>query len=92
MPLQRRLPKRGFTNLFNKSLNIIIVEDLDRFEANSILDETIFRQAGLIKKSRDGIKLLGGGELTNPLTVKVHKVSRAAREKVESAGGKIEII
>lgn len=92
MPLQRRLPKRGFTNIFKKYFNIINVEDLDGFEANSILDETALRQAGLIKKSLDGIKLLAKGELSHPLTVRVHKVSRAARDKVESAGGKIEII
>lgn len=92
MPLQRRLPKRGFTNIFKKYFNIINVEDLDGFEANSILDETALRQAGLIKKSLDGIKLLAKGELSHPLTVRVHKVSRAARDKIESAGGKIEII
>ncbi|MBC8417588.1 MAG: 50S ribosomal protein L15 [Desulfobacteraceae bacterium] len=92
MPLQRRLPKRGFTNIFKKEYNIINVEDLNRFEPNAFLDVEIFRQAGLVKKMMDGIKLLGNGEISRPVVVRIHKVSKTAKEKIEAAGGKVEII
>lgn len=92
MPLQRRLPKRGFTNIFKKQINIINISDLSRFEANSNLDEAALQNAGLIKKTRDEIKLLGNGDISHPLFIKVHKASKAAIEKIEAAGGKIEII
>ncbi len=92
MPLQRRLPKRGFTNIFRKQLNILNIKDLSRFEANANLDTEVFIDAGLIKKTNDGIKLLGNGDISHPLFIKVHKASKAAIEKIEAAGGKIEII
>ncbi|MBU0735986.1 MAG: 50S ribosomal protein L15 [Proteobacteria bacterium] len=92
MPLQRRLPKRGFTNIFKKEYNIINVEDLNRFEPNAFLDVEILRQAGLVKKMMDGIKLLGNGEISRPVVVRIHKVSKTAKEKIEAAGGKVEII
>jgi len=92
MPLHRRLPKRGFTNVFRKEYNIINVEDLNRFEPNAFLDTEAFKQAGLIKKMMDGIKLLGTGEITRPVVVRIQKVSKAAKEKVEAAGGKVELI
>ncbi len=92
MPLQRRLPKRGFTNIFRKEYNIINVGDLNRFAPNSTLDEKAFRDAGLVKRERQGIKLLGDGEIPHPLVVKVHKASKAARAKIETAGGKVELM
>ncbi|HBF43738.1 MAG TPA: 50S ribosomal protein L15 [Desulfobacteraceae bacterium] len=92
MPLQRRLPKRGFTNIFKKQYNIINIEDLNRFEANSSLDTEVFKKAGLISKIKHEIKLLGNGDISYPLMVKVNRVSESAREKIESAGGKVEII
>lgn len=92
MPLQRRLPKRGFTNIFRKRYSIINVKDLNRFKPNASVDTEGFKEAGLIKKVGDGIKVLGVGEISHPLVIRVHKVSKTAREKIESAGGKVEII
>jgi large subunit ribosomal protein L15 len=92
MPLQRRLPKRGFTNIFKKEYNIINIDDLNRFEPDALLDPAAFQRAGLVKKMRNGIKLLGNGELAQPVVVRIHKASKAAKEKVEAAGGKVEII
>ncbi len=90
--MQRRLPKRGFTNIFRKSYRIINVKDLNRFEAKSNLDTKALKEAGLVKKGNDRVKILGSGEISHPLFIKAHKVSRTAREKIESAGGKIEIV
>ena len=92
MPLQRRLPKRGFTNIFKKRYNIINIKDLNRFEPNASLDAEALKQAGLVKKLEDGIKLLGNGEVAFPVFIKVHKVSNSAREKIEALGGTVEII
>ena len=92
MPLHRRLPKRGFTNIFKKQYNIINIKDLNRFAPNSSLDQETLKEVRLIKSERDGVKLLGSGEISFPLIIKVHKVSQTAREKIESAGGTVEII
>ena len=92
MPLQRRLPKRGFVNIFRKQFSIINIKDLDRFEANSNLDTEALKEAGLVKKMKDGIKLLGNGDISHPLVIKVHKASKTAKEKIEAAGGKVELI
>jgi large subunit ribosomal protein L15 len=92
MPLQRRLPKRGFTNIFKKNIAVINVRDLARFEKGSVVDAEVLVQAGLVKGKRDGIKLLGQGEVKFALDVKVNQVSKSAREKVEAAGGKVEVI
>ena len=92
MPLQRRLPKRGFTNIFRKQFAIINIKDLKRFEANADLDTEAFKEAGLIKKIGHGVKLLGNGNIDFPLNVKVHKTSKTAKEKIEAAGGKVELI
>ena len=92
MPLQRRLPKRGFTNIFKKRYNIINIKDLNRFEPNASLDIEALKKAGLVKKLEDGIKLLGNGEVAFPVFIKVHKVSNSAREKIEALGGTVEII
>ena len=92
MPLQRRIPKRGFTNIFRKECNIINIRDLDRFESNATLDEKVLKEAGLVKKAGGGIKLLGQGEIAHPVVIRVDKVSKTARTKIEAAGGKVEII
>ncbi len=90
MPLQRRLPKRGFYNLFRKVVAIVNVGDLDRFGAGAVVDETALRAAKLVQGVADRIKLLGDGEVTKALTVRVGAASPAAREKIERAGGKVE--
>jgi len=92
MPLQRRLPKRGFANLFKKEYSVINIKDLQRFAPDSTLDREAFIQAGLIKKNKNRIKILATGEITIPLHLKVDKVSEIAKQKIESAGGKIELI
>jgi large subunit ribosomal protein L15 len=92
MPLQRRLPKRGFTNVFRKEYSLINLRDLNGFEPNSTLDAEVLRKAGLIKRTRDGVKLLGYGEINIPLVIRVNRSSKSAREKVEAAGGKVEVI
>ena len=92
MPLQRRLPKRGFTNIFAKRIVAINVRDLAGFESGSVVDEKLLREKGLVKNRFDGIKLLGQGEISHPLTVKVNSVSQSARTKIESAGGTIEVV
>ncbi len=92
MPIHRRLPKRGFTNIFRKEVAIINVSDLARFEAGSVVDEAALVQNGLVKGRRDGIKLLGNGAIDIALTVKLNAVSRSAKEKVEAAGGTVEVI
>ena len=91
MPLHRRVPKRGFTNIFKKRYSILNVKDLNRFPPMSSLDTAALEEAGLVSKVRNGVKLLGDGELSKPLIIKVHKVSKIAIEKVEAAGGKVEI-
>ena len=91
MPLHRRLPKGGFTNIFKKKIAVINIRDLARFESGSIVDETSLLRAGLVKGRRDGIKLLGQGEIAIPLTIKVNEVSKNAREKIIAAGGNIEV-
>jgi large subunit ribosomal protein L15 len=91
MPLHRRLPKRGFTNIFKKKITVINIRDLARFESGSIVDEAALIRAGLVKGRRDGIKLLGQGEVKIPLTIKVNGVSKNAREKIIAAGGNIEV-
>jgi large subunit ribosomal protein L15 len=91
MPLQRRLPKRGFTNIFKKEYSIINIRDLQRFSPNSTIDREAFIKAGLIKKNKQRIKLLANGEITIPLNLKVDRVSEMAKQKIESAGGNIEL-
>lgn len=93
LPLQRRLPKVGFDNsVFATNYAIINVCDLEeRFEANSVVDEAAVVACGLVKKVNDGIKVLGRGELTKPLTVELKAFSASAKEKIEAAGGKAEV-
>lgn len=92
MPLQRRLPKRGFKSLNKIVFSLINLRDLELFEAGSVVDLEVLGQAGLLGKSFDGVKILGDGEITKALTVKAHKFSRSAVEKIEAAGGKAEVI
>lgn len=92
MPLQRRLPKRGFTNTFKKQYVIINLKDLERFAPNSELDLAALREAGLVDRVKDGVTLLGDGEISHPLTIKVHRASTKAKQKVEAAGGRVEIL
>ena len=91
MPLQRRIPKRGFTNIFKKQYKIINIKDLKHFKADEIVDRDALLKVGLLKKAK-AVKLLGQGDISYPLDIKVNKVSQAAREKIESAGGKVGVI
>jgi large subunit ribosomal protein L15 len=90
MPIHRRLPKRGFTNIFKKEFAILNVMDLARFEDGQVVDEAALVEVGLVKGRRDGIKILGNGEITMKLTIKACLVSKSAREKIEAAGGTVE--
>jgi large subunit ribosomal protein L15 len=90
-PLYRRLPKRGFKNPFTKVIFTVNVADLNRFDAGTVVDEVILRQAGLIKRACDGIKILGEGEIDRALTVKAAAFSASAKEKIEKAGGTAEV-
>ncbi|RLA86135.1 MAG: 50S ribosomal protein L15 [Deltaproteobacteria bacterium] len=92
LPLHKRLPKRGFHNPFRKEYAIVNVRDLNRFPAGSVVDEEVLREAGLVKGQWDGIKILGDGEIKVSLTVKAHKFSRSAVEKIQAAGGSVEIL
>ena len=92
MPLQRRVPKRGFTNVFKKRYSVVNVVDLDRLQELSEIGPEQIIASGLVSKLRDGIKLLGEGEITRSVTVQVHKASAAAIKKVEAAGGQVQLI
>ena len=91
MPLQRRLPKRGFTNIFRKEYTLLKIQDLEVFESGSRVDRDALVQAGLIEKKTGLVKVLANGELTKSLTVAVDKVSGGARKKIEAAGGTVEV-
>ncbi len=92
MPIHRRLPKRGFTNIFKKQVAIINVQDLNRFESGSQIDDIALVQQGLVKGRYDAIKLLGKGEIDRPVQIKVNAVSKGAQEKITAAGGTVEVI
>jgi large subunit ribosomal protein L15 len=92
MPLARRLPKRGFTNIFKKQYALIQVRDLVSFEKGSVIDPAVLVESGLVAKLLDGVKLLGNGDIDIPLTVKVHKCSQSAQAKIIAAGGTVEVI
>ncbi len=91
MPLQRRIPKRGFNNIFAKEYVAINVDVLNRFEDGAVVDAEAISNAGIVKNTRDGIKILGRGELTRKLTVVAAGFSASAKEKIEAAGGKAEV-
>ena len=92
MPIHRRLPKRGFKNYFKKVFAIVNVGDLNQFEDQTVVDEVALIKSGLVKGARDGIKILGNGDVQVALNLRVNKISASAREKIEAAGGKIEVI
>lgn len=94
MPLFRRLPKRGFTNPFSKQYEYVNVKDLDRFEDGTEITPELLIESGLIKpnKMKDGVKIMGDGEISKKLTVKAHKFTKSAEEKINAAGGKVEVI
>jgi large subunit ribosomal protein L15 len=91
MPLQRRLPKRGFTNIFQKTFSIVNVSSLEKLEESEITPEVLIKE-GLVRKIQDGVKILGNGELTRAVTVKAHAFSASAKEKIEKAKGTAEVI
>ncbi len=92
MPLYRRLPKRGFTNIFSKEITSINVDRLNVFEDGTEVTIELLLEKGIIGKVNDGVKILGNGDITKKLTVKVNKFSKAAAEKIEAAGGKAEVV
>lgn len=92
MPLYRRIPKRGFNNRFAKEYAEVNIADLNRFEDGTVVDFDLMLQSGLVKQVKDGVKVLGNGELEKKLTVKAEKFSKSAAEKIEKAGGKAEVI
>ena len=92
MPLARRIPKRGFNNIFAKPLEAINVSDLEKFEDGAVVDAKALLDAGVLSKCRYGVKFLGNGEISKKLTVKASAFSETAKEKIEAAGGKAEVI
>ncbi len=92
MPLQRRIPKRGFNNIFAKKIAIVNLSSLNKFEDGAVVDAQAIISAGITKKEYDGIKILGNGELTKKLTVRVSAYSDSAKQKIEAVGGKAEVV
>ncbi|MGI6747395.1 MAG: 50S ribosomal protein L15 [Anaerovoracaceae bacterium] len=92
MPLYRRIPKRGFTNIWKKEYTILNVDDLNVFESGTVVTPELLKEKGMTKKVVDGIKILGEGNLEKSVIVQAHKFSKTAIEKIESAGGKAEVI
>ena len=92
MPLQRRLPKRGFNNIFAKNIVSVNVGTLNKFEDGAVVDTKALVEAGIVKNSFDGVKVLGNGNITKKLTVQVSAFSESAKAKIEAAGGKAEVI
>lgn len=91
MPLQRRVPKRGFNNIFASRYSIVNVSDLEVFESGAVVDTDALKAKGLIKKAFDGVKVLGNGEISKAVTVKAAAFSESAKSKIEAAGGKAEV-
>lgn len=92
MPLYRRLPKVGFTNIWRREFAVVNLSDLDVFENGAVVTPDALKEAGLVKAMKSGIKILGTGEITKSLTVQAHKFSKTAEEKITAAGGKVEVI
>lgn len=92
MPLQRRIPKRGFVNIFRKSYAIVNLADLNRFEDGTTVDFQLLHDSGLLKKQLDGVKILGKGDCSKKLEVRAAAFSASAKQKIEASGGKAEVI
>lgn len=92
MPLQRRIPKRGFNNIFAKEIVAINVSALDKFEDGAVVDAAALIEKKIIKNAYDGVKILGNGNITKKLQVKVSAYSESAKQKIEAAGGKAEVV
>jgi large subunit ribosomal protein L15 len=92
MPFARRVPKRGFNNIFARPLTALNLDKLQKFEADTVIDAALLLKEGVISKCEYGIKILGNGEITKPLHVKAAAFSALAKEKIESAGGKAEVV
>lgn len=90
--MSMRIPKRGFNNIFRVEYAIVNVSDLERFNDDVVVDIELLKASGLVKDTKNGVKILGNGELTKKLTVKAAKFSEAAKEKIEKAGGKVEVM
>jgi large subunit ribosomal protein L15 len=92
MPLQRRLPIRGFTNIFKKQYAIVNIDTLNKFPDGAVVTPKLLKSAGIIRKFKDGVKILGDGEIEKKLTVKAHHFSKSALSKIENAGGETVVI
>lgn len=92
MPYFQRLPKRGFTNIFKQKWNIVNLDDLNVFEAGTVVTQELLVEAGMLKNLRDPLKVLGDGELDRKLEIHAHRFSKQAQSKIEAAGGKAEVI
>ena len=92
MPLARRIPKRGFNNIFAKPLTAVNISVLDKFEDGAVVDANALLEAGILSKCEHGLKVLGNGEITKKLTVKAAAFSETAKQKIEAAGGKAEVV
>lgn len=92
MPLHRRLPKRGFVNIFRSEYRTVNVSRLNDFESGTEVTPEVMQQAGLLRKGTSGVKVLGNGDINVALTVKAHKFSKTAAQKIEQAGGKVELL
>ncbi|MBS3970832.1 MAG: 50S ribosomal protein L15 [Clostridia bacterium] len=92
MPLIRRIPKRGFTNIFKKDIAIVNLEALNIFDEGNVVTPELMLEKGIVKKSRDGVKVLGTGKISKALTVKAHAFSQTAEEKIKAAGGTVEVV
>ncbi|MHB8171512.1 MAG: 50S ribosomal protein L15 [Thermincolia bacterium] len=92
MPLQQRVPKRGFTNIFKKIYSEVNIADLNRFDNGTEVTPELLISVGMVKQMKDGVRILGNGDLTKALTVKVHGFSKSAADKIQAAGGKAEVI
>lgn len=92
MPYARRIPKRGFNNIFAQPLTALNLDRLDCFDANTVVDADLLIDKGIISKCEHGLKILGNGEINKPLHIKASAFSAAAKEKIESAGGKAEVV
>jgi large subunit ribosomal protein L15 len=92
MPLTRRVPKRGFTNIFKAEYQVVNIEKLNKFKKDSSVSAQMLRDQNLIKNVRIPVKILGAGKISKPLTIQAQRISKQAREKIEKAGGKVELI